>query len=172
MTNLPPGSRVGMSVGEALRHITDYVQHESVAPDVLRKIGQAKETTMDAWDVAKANLGKKKRRKYGNVKTTVDGITFDSKKEANRYLQLKAMLAAGEITNLHLQPEYCLHVNGTVVAKYKADFRYELLVWKDGKATWNEVTEDCKGGKATKTPVYRLKAKLLKAIYGIEINEV
>lgn len=100
--------------------------------------------------------------KYRAVKTEVDGIIFASKKEANRYCELKLLERAGEISNLKLQPEYLIIVNGQEVCKYKADFSY-----RDEK-TVTQVVEDTKGFK---TPVYRLKKKLMKACYGIEIFE-
>lgn len=103
--------------------------------------------------------------KYNNKKTTLDGITFDSKKEAKRYSELLLLQRAREIELLRLQPEYELIVNGTKVGKYIADFAY---VDTDGR----EVVEDVKGGNATKTAVYRLKKKLVKALYGIEVQEV
>jgi len=68
---------------------------------------------------------------------------------------------AGEIINLELQPKFPIEVNGIKICTYIADFRYKE---RDG----TEVVEDCKGFK---TDVYRLKKKLVKAIYGIEILE-
>jgi len=100
--------------------------------------------------------------KYKAIKTVVEGITFDSKKEARRYLQLKLLVRAGAITDLELQPKFDLMVNGTKCGFYKADFRYVDV-------SLNKVIiEDVKG---MKTPVYNLKKKLIKAIYGIEIFE-
>lgn len=100
--------------------------------------------------------------KYKNVKTTVDGFKFDSKKEANRYCNLKLLQKAGEISELEMQPKYPLTVNGVIVATYIADFRYVI------KGFINYTVEDVKG---VKTPVYRLKKKLMKAIYKIDILE-
>jgi hypothetical protein len=100
------------------------------------------------------------RNKYRAVKTVVDGIKFDSKKEAARYQQLKLLERAGEIMELTLQPRFDLIVNGVKCGFYKADFQY-LEVGK-------YVVEDVKG---MKTPVYNLKKKLVKAIYGIDIFE-
>lgn len=94
------------------------------------------------------------RNKYRNVKTVVDGITFDSKKEAKRYGELKLLEKAGEITDLELQPEYPLNVNGKTVAKYRGDFRY--FDRRNGVV----VHEDVKG---VQTPVFRLKKKILAA---------
>ena len=45
-------------------------------------------------------------RKYRNKKVEVDGILFDSKKEANRYMELKLLEKAGEITDLKRQVRY------------------------------------------------------------------
>jgi hypothetical protein len=100
------------------------------------------------------------RRKFGNVKTVVDGVTFDSKKEAARYQALKLLERAGQISDLKLQPTFAIEINGHKVCKYKADFAY--------KQGGEQVTEDCKGFR---TPTYRLKAKLLKAVHGITILE-
>jgi len=108
------------------------------------------------------------RSKYGAVKTVVDGITFASKAEARRYGQLRVLQASGLIFgNLILQPVYRIYVkplggDPIVVAKYIGDFQYEAA---DG----TKVVEDVKGFK---TPVYRLKKKLVEALYGIEIREV
>lgn len=94
------------------------------------------------------------RNKFGAVKTKVDGITFDSKKEAGRYKQLRLMEMAGLIKELEIQPKYDLMVNGTKIGFYKADFRY--IDTQTGKT----VVEDVKGGP-TATPVYKLKKKIL-----------
>lgn len=112
--------------------------------------------------------------KYGNKKTQVGGITFDSKKEAARYQELVLLERAGEIRNLVLQPAFVLTVNGMKICSYKADFRYDQ-VQRDGLGMrmmgrgMTNVVEDVKG---MKTPVYRLKKKLMKACHGIEIQEV
>jgi hypothetical protein len=104
---------------------------------------------------------KKKKNKYGAKRKKVDGITFHSTWEADRYSELKIMEKAGLISQLNLQVKYPLKVNGALVSNYIADF-----VYYDRES--NEITEDAKG---VKTPEYRLKKKLLLAIYGIEIYE-
>jgi hypothetical protein len=104
--------------------------------------------------------------KYGNIKTVVDGIVFDSKKEAKRYAELKLLEKAGKIYLLVLQPEYIIAapcvINGRKMAarKYRADFSYI----QDGK----EIVEDTKG---MKTDMYKLKRHLMASIHGIEILE-
>lgn len=99
----------------------------------------------------------------------LDGIRFASKKEARRYLELKILERSGAITALELQPSYPLEVmnpeNGemTTVGAYRADFRYRE------RQTGRQVVEDVKG---MRTVVYRLKKRLVEALYGIQILEV
>jgi hypothetical protein len=105
---------------------------------------------------------KGRRSKYGAVRTTIDGITFASKAEARRYRELRLLEQAGEIVLLTVQPKFPLVVDGVKVCDYVADFRYST-------PNAEVVVEDVKG---VRTPVYRLKAKLMKALYGITIREV
>jgi hypothetical protein len=105
---------------------------------------------------------RKGRGKYGAIKTTVDGITFDSKKEAARYVQLRNMQAVGKIEDLQMQVRYRLEVNGLKIADYIADFVY----FDTTKA--RPIVEDVKG---VRTAVYRIKKKLMEALHGIEILE-
>jgi len=87
--------------------------------------------------------------------------------EARRYGQLKIMERAGEIADLELQPVYPLVVAGIKIGKYIGDFRYVEM--RKGAAV-ARVVEDCKG---VRTPVYRLKKKLVEALYpGVKIVEV
>lgn len=106
----------------------------------------------------------KKKSKYRNQKTVVDNITFDSKKEAARYGILKLMERNGEISNLRLQVPYKLVVNGHHVSTYRCDFEYER-----GKQT---ITEDVKSEATRKLPLYKLKKKLMLALFKINIAEV
>jgi len=75
------------------------------------------------------------------------------------------MERAGLIRQIEIQPRYKLVVNDHKLGFYQADFRYEVV--KTGEV----VTEDVKS-PATRTPVYQLKKKLVKALYGIDIVEV
>lgn len=116
----------------------------------------------------------KSKNKYGAKKVTVDGIQFDSRKEANRYCELKLLERCGAITNLELQKEFMLipaqRVDGKVVeraVKYKADFVYK----ENGKT----VVEDVKGYRDPSSAGYAkfvIKRKLLLYKYGIRIKEV
>jgi hypothetical protein len=105
-----------------------------------------------------------KRPKYRNEKQMVDGIRFDSKREASRYLELKMAEQHGRIRNLKLQYVYPIVIDGVRVCDYVADFRYEEL--SDG--AWMPVVEDSKG---MRTDVYRIKRKLMLAVHGITVRE-
>lgn len=104
--------------------------------------------------------------KFHAKPTTIDGIRFASKREAKRYGELKLLQRANDITDLEVHPTYKLTIDGVVIAKYTADFAYTDLA-KGGKY----VVEDVKS-PATKTRDYKLKAKLMLALKGIEISEV
>tara|TARA_R100000781_G_scaffold54064_1_gene35366 strand:+ start:365 stop:676 length:312 start_codon:yes stop_codon:yes gene_type:complete len=99
--------------------------------------------------------------KYRNKKTEVDGIIFDSKAEAKRYTELKLLEKANAISDLRLQPKFDCVINGKKICSYRADFDY----YEYDKY----VCEDVKGFK---TPVYRLKKKLVEALHNVKIVEV
>lgn len=121
--------------------------------------------------------------KYNATKVTIDGHTFDSKHEANRYLELKLLERAGSITDLQMQVKFVLIpsqyepdtvkvlksgkekvVKGKLIERecsYIADFVYQY----NGKT----VVEDAKG---MRTKEYVLKRKMLLYFHGIRISEV
>ena len=125
-----------------------------------------------------------RKSKYGAEKTVVDGMTFDSCKEANRWCELRMLERAGEIKNLRRQVEYVLIPEkrepptvgkrggvkeGRVIqkaVKYKADFVYES---KDGKT----IVEDVKGYKGGGAyAVFAIKKKLMREVFGIDVHEI
>lgn len=101
--------------------------------------------------------------KFGNKKTSIDGFKFDSQAEARRYRELRVFEFAGVIRNLEMHPVFAIKVNGKHVCKYYADFAY----WdnKGGK----RIVEDVKG---VRTAVYKLKKKMVEAMYSITITEI
>ena len=102
--------------------------------------------------------------KMGNRHTRIDGYTFDSIREAERYNYLSLLLKANEIRDLQIHPCFDLVVKGEVVGKYEADFSYiqrGLLIVEDVKSEFTRTL-----------PLYRLKKKLMRAIYAIEIVEI
>lgn len=108
---------------------------------------------------------KTKRRhpvnKYRNKPVIIDGIKFPSIKEGNRYLVLKQQQKEGKIQLLKRQVTYKLIVNDILICKYRADFVYYDM---DGTL----IVEDAKGYR---TPEYKLKRSLMKAVHGIDIKE-
>lgn len=98
--------------------------------------------------------------KYGAKSVVIDNLRFDSQKEGRRYLELKLLLFQGVIRDLAIQPSFDLFVKNIKICTYKGDFAY---LENDVR-----IIEDVKGFK---TPVYKLKKKLMKAIHGIEIRE-
>ena len=103
-----------------------------------------------------------RQNKYNAKKATVDGHTFDSKREAERYCELKLFLKAGLIKNLELQPRFLLQdeffdKNEVKHKKieYVADFLY---IDKAGR----NVVEDVKG---VLTDVYKIKKKMFLKKY-------
>jgi len=104
------------------------------------------------------NPGTRKKSKYNSRKVSVDGITFDSRKEAQKYIALKLLQRAGEILSYELQPEFELQPgyrdkDGKWVrpVKYRADFR---VTHPDGRV----VVIDTKGYR---TKDYLIKKKML-----------
>ena len=106
---------------------------------------------------------KRSRSKYGNKKITIHGITFDSKWESERYLYLKSLEKAGRIKDLELQPRYNILVNDQKICAYVADFKYNK---ENAEGIWEHIVEDAKG---VETPEFKLKKKLMKAVFDIEI---
>ena len=124
--------------------------------------------------------------KYNNKKITLDGITFDSRKEANRYRELKLLEKAGKISHLRRQVKFILipaqyeqskekYQRGAKKGQYKrgkllerecayiADFEYHDFL------TNEIVVEDTKG---MRTKEYIIKRKLMLYNYGIKIKEI
>ena len=108
------------------------------------------------------------RSKYRSRKVTINGITYDSKKEANRHNELLLLQRAGRISDLKTQVKFELlpsqRIDGKVAERpvtYIADFVYK----QDGET----VVEDTKGFRTTD---YILKRKMMLFFHGIRIKEV
>lgn len=106
-----------------------------------------------------------KKSKYSSVKTDVDGITFDSKKESEFYAELKLREKAGEISHLRLQPRYLLQE----AFKYEGKQYREMEYVADFEYVENGVTVvvDVKGFR---TAVYMIKRKLFLYKYGDKVK--
>ena len=119
--------------------------------------------------------------KYGNHKVTYEGMTFDSKKELYRWIQLRTLEKAGKLSNLQRQKKFLLvpaqyepdtvgprggKIKGKLIEKevaYYADFVYF------DEETKEAVVEDAKG---VRTPEYVIKRKLMLYLKGYRIREV
>ena len=104
----------------------------------------------------------KKTSKYKARRTKLDGIWFDSRAEAARYVILMQMLKRNEIRKLKLHPRFKL----TDRHSYVADFSYDVIHRE--AVPDSHVIEDCKGFR---TAVYKLKKQMMKELYGIDILE-
>ena len=137
--------------------------------------------------------------KYGSRKVTIDGITFDSKKEAQRYIDLSLLEKAGKIVNLKRQVKFVLipaqyepdtigkrggKKRGKLIERecsYVADFVYVIPTFTECKngigvellppllSGYETVVEDTKGFK---TKDYIIKRKLMLHVHGIRIKEI
>lgn len=112
----------------------------------------------------------KKVSKYRNEKITINGVKYDSKKEAKRAEQLETQQRLGIITDLEKQKKYVLQPSFKFLGKtireiaYVADFVY----MENG----NLVVEDVKSPITRANPVYKIKKKMMMYVHGIEIKEV
>lgn len=112
--------------------------------------------------------------KYHNVKSTVDGIEFASKREANRWCELRLLQRAGEIKDLQRQvrfelaPPVRIGATGRMkpALRYLADFSY--LDMKLGQ----RVVEDVKSAPTAEKEAFRIKLHLMKSIHGIDVRLV
>ena len=116
---------------------------------------------MEHWsveDYKNYTNGAKRKSKYRATKTSVDGYTFDSQREADYYCELKLRLQAQEINGFCLQPIFILAPG----LKYKADF---IVFNKDNSTEVIDV-------KGFKTKEYIAKKKVFEDKYNLKIKEI
>ena len=114
----------------------------------------------------------RKKQKFGNKKVVLEGATFDSRKEARRYRELKILERVGEISELQTQYAFVLadsvkfksEPRRKPALRYFADFVYQ--------AKGQLVVEDVKSVATRKKDSYRIKKHLMMSVHGIEILEV
>ena len=102
--------------------------------------------------------------KYKNIKTVIGDISFDSRKEASHWQLLKLRERAKEISDLQRQVRFKLIVEGVLICTYVSDFSYV--------ENESAVIVDVKSEFTRKLPVYRIKKKLMKAVWKIDVVEV
>lgn len=126
---------------------------------------------------------KASKSKYGNSKVSIDGISFDSKREGNVYLRLKDLLSRGCISDLQIHPKWELQPKLTekyvkhlktkdkvcertvlLPITYEADFAF----YHNGKY----VVVDVKISKSLLPKEYQIKKKMMRYVHGITLTEV
>lgn len=110
--------------------------------------------------------GQKRPRKYRNRPQWYDGHYFDSQVEIRRYQELKILEQAEQIERLRVHnPVWTIVVNGVLITSYEPDFTY----YNRGKP--DLVVEDVKS-EPTLTDFYKTKKALMRALFGVEIQEI
>lgn len=121
-------------------------------------------TNLSSRDYQKL-IGKPKRSKYGNEKVVIDGITFDSKVEGKYWTHLRLRERAGEVYGIIRQKPFPIELGGMSICTLRVDFYFFDHTVNRMRAV------DIKGGPSD-TAVFRLKAKLVKAMYGVDVEIV
>ena len=113
-----------------------------------------------------------RRSKFFSKKVVVEGITFDSKKESQIYLNLKEQQEKGIIKDLELQKEYVLQDKFKLNNKTRREIKYCAdFVYYDTRDKKTHVI-DVKSPYTAKDKVYRIKKKMFEYRYGIELEEI
>lgn len=124
---------------------------------------QARTLVSKHFEGVRAASGVTLKTKYRNTPTITEHGRFDSKKEAARFGELVLLERAGKIKNLRCQVKYALVVNAVHICDYIAD-----VVYEEGRRV---VVEDTKSEVTRKNQVYRIKKKLMDALWMIQIKE-
>ncbi|CAD7023238.1 hypothetical protein REJC140_00139 [Pseudorhizobium endolithicum] len=118
--------------------------------------------TMSREEYLAAVAKPKRGNKFGAQRTTLDGITFDSKREAEVYGDLKLLEKDGRISGFERQRKFNLIVNGEIIGSYRADFAF-IDHDQDGRLR-------CVDVKGCVTREFKRTQKIIKAIYGIDVE--
>jgi hypothetical protein len=133
----------------------DFPKKTTVPPDSNR-------WTPEQFNQYMANKKQKRPNKFNAEPTVVDGIRFDSKKEAAYYGTLQVRKRCGEITEILIHKKFKLAVNGVHICDYEADF---VITLASGKVQ----VLDVKGAATEGLPIFRMKKALMMAVHGIEV---
>ena len=154
-----------------------------LSPEMQRQVleqytKQGKEIPQEWKNPSEHNLTTKYHNQPAERIASTEKLNFQSRREARRYDELLLMLRGGAIRNLKLQPQFTLQESyispdgkRVQAIRYTADFSYEKKVSDSSSDAWEFVVEDVKV-KATQTPQYRMKKKLMMERFSIEIKEV
>ncbi len=113
-----------------------------------------------------------KKKKIPATRSALDGYTFDSKVERDRYVELKLLAQAKTILNLEVHPIYPLEINGVKIGRYTPDFTYLERRRAGDYPPYVRVVEDVKSVFTAKDRTYRRMLKLMLAIHKIAVRTV
>lgn len=120
-----------------------------------------------------------RKNKFNRKTVEIDGIKFDSTKEGNYYLELKSRWVAGDIVAFRIKPQWVFILNGVKISSYTADFeithkggRKEVVDVKGMKTVFDKRKKCMVQKPVTATEPYRLRKKMMRAFYGIDVVEV
>lgn len=111
--------------------------------------------------------------KFRAQKTTVDSITFASKKEAGYYAMLKYRKMAGEITDIEIQPKFPLIIDGVPVKQRSAGYpNGRAITYIADFGFMENGVRHIVDVKGMDTRVSALKRAIVEVIYKITIEVV
>ena len=120
-------------------------------------------TRISAEEFRQAMAGKPKS-KYRNEPITIDGVRYDSKREATYILNLRLREKEGEVYGIELQKRYALiGPDGLLITTYVADATF----WDQKEKRFRII--DVKG---VETAVFKIKKKLMKSLLGLDVEIV
>jgi hypothetical protein len=107
--------------------------------------------------------------KYKAMRVEADGIKFASRKEYRRYLELRLMEKAEEISGLRVHVAFALfdtgdNCRGELIGRYTSDFVY--------KQAGRLVVEDVKTSATARLRDWVRTKKLMRVCHGIEVTEI
>lgn len=151
------------------------LRHRNEKSDAARNVTDAVTPPLRSHESKTHKLGRGRRMK-------IDGYSFPSQKEANRYCELKVLQQAGKIMELQVHPWWDVKIIGVQIMRVVADFRYYDRTRVGNRFLATEVVEDVKGerldkktGKVkftTDTRESKIGRRLMLAVHGIEIKVI
>lgn len=144
---------------EQYRNLTSVPKHKR---GQALAVAKAKKTAQLLAELA----APPKRNKFNSKRTQLDGIWFDSKREAELYAQFKVMEKAGHIANFEVHPSFALEVNGVVIGKATLDFAYV------DTRTGQKHVVDVKSEATARSREFVRTRKHLRAQYGFDVEVI
>jgi len=135
-----------------------------------RKDWENKGYKVEGNKLVKGVSEKKKPSKYRNIKVQDEERKFDSKKELAYAKELDLLVASGEVEWYERQLPFPIKINEQKITTYILDFQ---VAYANGTMEYVDVKGfDKRKQKFITTPVFKLKKKLVEAVYGIKLKLV